>query len=67
MISVRVHAAKRNGEMNYPAAIRKALIGYYGNSLISLAGVFLVKKGKVRMHVMPDFPGCPWETIEEVC
>uniref|UniRef100_F1LB23 Ester hydrolase n=1 Tax=Ascaris suum TaxID=6253 RepID=F1LB23_ASCSU len=63
---LRVHAAKRNGEMNYPGAIRKALIGYYGNSLISLAGVFLVKKGKVRMHVMPDFPGCPWETIEEM-
>lgn len=63
---LRIHAVTRNGEMNYPEAIRKAMAAHYGDSLVSLAGVFLLKKGKVLMHVMPDFPGCPWKTHDEM-
>ncbi|KHN80439.1 Ester hydrolase C11orf54 -like protein [Toxocara canis] len=63
---LRIRATKRNGEMSYPESIRKALTAHYGETLVSLAGVFVLKKGKVHMHVMPDFPGCPWKTHEQV-
>ncbi|VDM28710.1 unnamed protein product [Toxocara canis] len=63
---LRIRAAKRNGEMNYPEAIQKALGAHYGDTLVSLAGLFVLQKGKVRMHVLPDYPESPRKADEKV-
>ncbi|KAI9927468.1 hypothetical protein MW887_003082 [Aspergillus wentii] len=55
---IRITARKRRGaEKSFTECIQKALKEAYGDSqTISLGGVFVVRSGKARYHVMPDFP-----------
>lgn len=55
---LKITARKRKGpEKSFTECIRKGLGEAYGDSqTISLGSVFLVKSGKARYHVMPDFP-----------
>lgn len=39
--------------MNFTEAIQKALQAEYGERTVSLGGVFVIKKGKAKLHVMP--------------
>ncbi len=39
--------------MNFTEAIQKALQAEYGERTASLGGVFVIKKGKAKLHVMP--------------
>jgi hypothetical protein len=36
--------------------MKQALDSAYPQKTIGLAGAFLIKAGKIRAHVMPDFP-----------
>ncbi|OJJ08817.1 hypothetical protein ASPVEDRAFT_57805 [Aspergillus versicolor CBS 583.65] len=55
---IKITARKRRGqERSFTECIRKALVAAFGDlKTISLGGAFLIKTGKARYHVMPDFP-----------
>lgn len=54
---LKITARSRMGDLNFTNCIRLALRSFYGDSRpISLGGVFLLKSGKAKFHVMPDFP-----------
>jgi hypothetical protein len=53
---LHITAKSRKGSLNFTETIQDGLKKMFGDKLISVGGVFLIKKGKVNMHVMPDFP-----------
>ncbi|KAF2018430.1 DUF1907-domain-containing protein [Aaosphaeria arxii CBS 175.79] len=55
---LKITARKRKGaEKSFTECIRKALNTAFGESrTVSLGGAFLVKSGRARYHIMPDFP-----------
>lgn len=54
ILKVSVHG--RKGPLNFTECIRQALRLHFGEKHpVSMGGVFLIKRGKVRLHVMPDF------------
>lgn len=54
---IRITARGRVGEeKSISELIQKALANAYGERMVSLGGVFVVKKGKSKYHIMPDFP-----------
>lgn len=63
---LHITASKRTGAMNFTDTIREALRNASGEKLISMGGVFVIKKGKTRLHVMPDFPSAPFKDRGEV-
>jgi hypothetical protein len=54
--SLHIKASSRTGKLNFTDTIQNALKDKFGDRLISLGGVFVVKRGKTNLHVMPDFP-----------
>lgn len=55
--ALKITARSRTGDLNFTNCIRLALRSFYGDSRpISLGGVFLLKSGKAKFHIMPDFP-----------
>lgn len=63
---LHVKVKGRTGKLNFTEAIQKALADVYGDRLISLGGVFVARSGKLKMHVMPDFPDKPFKSRDEV-
>ncbi|XP_065155796.1 ester hydrolase C11orf54 homolog isoform X1 [Atheta coriaria] len=60
---LKVHATKRIGSMDFIASIRTSLADYYGpETPVGLGGTFLLKEGKAKTHVMPDFSSVPLQT-----
>ena len=58
---------RKGSEKSFTECIRKGLSAAYGdNQTISLGGAFIVKSGKVRYHIMPDFPKQPFKGRGEV-
>lgn len=54
---LKVTARGRRGEQNFTTSIREGLREHYGEeNPISLGGAFLLKAGKAKFHIMPDFP-----------
>ncbi|KAF7552988.1 hypothetical protein G7Z17_g3954 [Cylindrodendrum hubeiense] len=56
----------RIGSTNFTDSIRAAVGAAFGDRLISLGGVFVVHKGKTKLHVMPDFPQKPFEDEKDI-
>ncbi|KAH7155992.1 hypothetical protein EDB81DRAFT_376645 [Dactylonectria macrodidyma] len=63
---LHVTARGRIGKANFTNAIRAAVGAVYGDKLISLGGVFVIHKGKTKLHVMPDFPQKPFKDEKDV-
>jgi len=68
---LRVYAKQRIGpdnkeQSNFTNTLRQALADHYGTEPVSLGGVFLLKSGKAKMHVMPDFPAQQMANEKEV-
>lgn len=68
---LKITARKRIGaQKSFTECIRQRLTTAYGPSqLISLSGVFLLKSGKAKLHIMPDFPSqdkLPFKSREDV-
>lgn len=63
---LRVHCRRRTGEENFISAIRLALEKRFKNKTVALGGVFLLKKGAARQHVMRDFSKTPIHTDQEL-
>lgn len=61
---LKISAKTRTGELDFISAIQKALRERFGTQPVSLAGVFVIKKGKAKLHVMPDFSKEPLETSQ---
>ncbi|KPI40477.1 Ester hydrolase-like protein [Cyphellophora attinorum] len=58
--ALHITATARTGShASFTDAIQDAIREHYGpdHPLISLGGVFVLKRGKANFHVMPDFPG----------
>jgi Domain of Unknown Function (DUF1907) len=63
---LKIVAKTRTGKMNFTETIQAALRAKYGERTVSVGGVFVIRKGKANLHVMPDFPQTPFKTREEV-
>ena len=63
---LKICASKRSGKENFVTCIRKALAAEFGEKPVGLGGVFLIKKGKAHLHVMPDFSKSPLKSDEDV-
>ncbi|CAG9862318.1 unnamed protein product [Phyllotreta striolata] len=62
---LKVHAKKRTGDDNFITSIRKAIVAKY-NDLVGIGGVFLMKEGKGKFHVMRDFSKTPIQNEEQL-
>lgn len=56
---IKVHVKKRTGEHNLITTIRMAVEQEYKDKLLGIGGVFLLKEGKAKQHVMRDFSKTP--------
>uniref|UniRef100_A0A7E4VHC4 DUF1907 domain-containing protein n=1 Tax=Panagrellus redivivus TaxID=6233 RepID=A0A7E4VHC4_PANRE len=53
---LKIEAKERIGELNFAEAVRQFFVQEYPEKDVSLAGVFAIKEGSIKVHVMPDFP-----------
>uniref|UniRef100_A0A2A4J2U6 DUF1907 domain-containing protein n=1 Tax=Heliothis virescens TaxID=7102 RepID=A0A2A4J2U6_HELVI len=63
---IKVVAKKRIGPSNFITAIRETLKNHYGDKIVGLGGMFLLRAGKVKFHVMPDFSSSALCTDDDV-
>jgi len=49
---LKVTASKRTGDENFVTCMRHALARNYGDRPVGLGGVFVIEKGKAKIHVM---------------
>ena len=66
---LKVMASSRNGPKNFTDCIREAMADSLGQDrTVSLGGVFLIRKGKANIHVMPGFrsPNEPFKDRADV-
>lgn len=62
---IRIEAYRRTGSDNFITTIRKILTTHF-EAGVSLGGVFVIVKGKAKLHIMPDFSTVPLKTDEDV-
>lgn len=63
---LKIYAKKRTSSENFVTAMRNILYDYYKEKSVGLGGVFLINKGKAKLHVMPDFSTEPLKTDDDV-
>jgi hypothetical protein len=63
---LHITAKSRVGPLNFTETIQTALKSAFGDKLVSIGGVFLIKEGTANLHVMPDFPSRPFGSRKEV-
>lgn len=62
---LQVHVKHRVGKDDFITSIRTVLADNYADKIIGLGGTFLLKEGKAKQHVMPDFSKTPINSNEE--
>lgn len=63
---IHVNCKVRTGSDDFITAIRKTLAEKYQGFTVGLGGVFLLKAGKAKQHVMQDFSKTPLHTEEDL-
>ncbi|XP_022658551.1 ester hydrolase C11orf54 homolog isoform X2 [Varroa jacobsoni] len=64
---LHLHLKKRTGPDNLTTSIRKILLKEFGpDRPVGLGGVFLITKGKAKLHIMPGFSKDPLTNNEDV-
>lgn len=64
---LKVTAKKRTGDDNFISSMRLTLKEYFTDEkTIGLGGVFLLKEGKAKQHVMDEFSKTPLNTEEDL-
>ena len=63
---VKISARKRIGAENFVSCLRKTLNKKYDNEPVGMGGVFLLKSGAVKCHVMPKFSDTPLNNDDDV-
>lgn len=64
--ALHIKAKARTGSLNFTQAIRDGLKATFGDKLVSIGGVFLLKSAKAQLHVMPDFPPNPFQSRKDL-
>lgn len=57
---------RKTAENNFITIIRKILSEKFEKRPVSLGGVFLIKSGKAKLHIMPEFSKTPLHTDNDV-
>jgi hypothetical protein len=63
---LKVHCKKRTGDENFISAMRLTLANHFTDQTVALGGVFIMKEGKAKQHVMDQFSKTPIHTDEEL-
>ena len=63
---LKVSCKKRIGSENFISAMRLSLAKHFKDTTVGVGGVFLLKKGKAKQHVMDDFSKTPINTEDEL-
>ncbi|XP_058798060.1 ester hydrolase C11orf54 homolog [Phymastichus coffea] len=63
---LKVYAKKRIGKKDFISTMQEALAEHYQDKLVGLGGTFLIKEGKARQHVMPNFSDKPLNSVKEL-
>ncbi len=63
---LHIKAKSRTGRDNFTQTIQNAIGAAFNKQLVSIGGVFLIRSGKVNLHVMPDFPASPFNNHDDV-
>jgi len=63
---IKVECKRRIGSDDFISSIRKTLQAHYKDSPVGLGGTFLLKEGKTKEHIMPDFSITPLHSDEDV-
>ena len=61
---IKIVAKTRTGKEDFVECIQNALKGSFGDQPVSIGGVFLIRKGKAYLHVMPEFSKEPLDTAQ---
>lgn len=61
-----MNCKQRIGSDDFISSIRKTLTDKYEDKIVGLGGVFLLKNGKAKQHVMQDFSKVPIHTDEDL-
>lgn len=49
---LQVRARERTGDLNFVTCMRQGVREHYGENPVGLGGVFLLAKGRAKLHVM---------------
>jgi len=49
---LRICASRRTGDENFITCMRHTLAGRYGDKTLGMGGVFVIEKGKAKIHIM---------------
>ncbi|XP_004364337.1 ester hydrolase C11 [Capsaspora owczarzaki ATCC 30864] len=63
---VHVKASVRTGPKDFLSCLHQAIVSRYGQQGVGLGGVFVIREGKAKIHVMPDFSPVPLCSDAEV-
>lgn len=65
---IEIKCEHRTGELDPVTCLRRALQQRYESkgAIVALGGAMLMERGRVRVHVMPDFSGEPLNTDDDV-
>lgn len=63
---LKVSCKKRIGSENFISAMRLAMADHFKAQTVGVGGVFILKTGKAKQHVMDDFSKVPINTEEEL-
>eukprot|EP01137_Pigoraptor_chileana_P006107 Opistho-2@50065 len=64
--AIKIVARQRCGEENFVTCMRKGVAAAYPGQPVGLGGVFVIRKGKAKLHVMPHFSETPLLTDDDV-
>ncbi|KAK6744327.1 hypothetical protein RB195_011181 [Necator americanus] len=62
---VHIKCSQRVGKESFPQCIQESLARHYGQSCVSLAGIFALLRGNASVHIAPDFPDKSFRSREE--
>lgn len=63
---LRIVAQERQGPEDFITAIRNVLKDQFPGQQIAMGGVFVIRKGKANLHIMPDFSKIPLNSDDDV-
>ncbi len=65
VLEVRCSSRKEGGD-NLVSALRRTLLDAFPSSSVGLGGTFVVKRGRVKIHDMPEYSSCPLQSDVDV-
>ena len=63
---IKVSCKKRTGGDNFVSCMRKCLEKEFPTESVGLGGVFCAQKGRLKIHVMPEFSSTPLKSDSDV-